>query len=634
MSPLAFFVHTLAATHSLATPRIRYLTIMPVIVMLGGAIVLMGLSSLLRRPMRLMVATVGSCAIALGSLGVSLWQWTDVTSHGAQTSIDHAVAMDGFSALFGVLFSCAMFLSALVLYGYLKRDGYQGPEVHVLALVSVSGAIIMAEANDLIVIFLGLEILSIALYVLAGQNHRRAASGEASLKYFILGSFSSAIFVYGIALTYGATGSTNLTQIADYLSHNLVTSNGILLAGLALLLVGFAFKIAAVPFHMWTPDVYQGSPSPVTGFMAAVAKAGGFAALLRVFISSFGVLRADWQPVIYAIAVLTLVVGAGLAVVQRDVKRMLAYSSINHAGFVLVGLQAASARGVSASLYYLFTYTFMVVGSFAVVTVMGRRGDKSHDITTYRGLAQRQPWLAVAFAILLLAQAGVPFTTGFLAKLQVVVAGVDAHSVPLAVIAMVTAAVAAFFYLRIGVLMYSPLRPAEVPPGLEPIAAGDPDQAMAEEWEGVGAAVGIDGAGGEGAAGDGRRREAQETGAPVDAPGALATWPEKPTWAGTERGVGVVTELNAELLLDRPAITATPSGGTEAPASATAIPTESEAPTTEEVADNDAADAVATRVPALTAAALGLCVGVTVLFGIWPAPLVDFAHKATLLFVG
>ena len=246
-----------------------------------------------------------------------------------------------------MLVAAAMLLTALVADGYLAREGIDGAEFHVLALISASGAMLMGSANDLIIIFLGLEILSIALYVLAAFNHQLAASGEAALKYFILGGFSSAIFVYGIALTYGATGSTNLTQIADFLSKNVVLSNGLLLAGLALMLVGFAFKVAAVPFHMWTPDVYEGAPTPVTGFMAAMAKVGAFAALLRVLFSSFGVSRADWQPIIYGLAVLIAARRAPSSpCVQRDVKRMLAYSSINHAGFILLGVQAATGRGV------------------------------------------------------------------------------------------------------------------------------------------------------------------------------------------------------------------------------------------------------------------------------------------------
>ena len=350
----------------------------------------------------------------------------------------------------------------------------------------------------------------------------------------------------------------------------MIVHNGVLLGGLALLLVGFGFKIAAVPFHMWSPDVYQGSPSPITGFMAAVAKVGGFAALLRVFVSSFGVLRADWQPVIYAIAVLTLLLGAGLAVVQRDIKRMLAYSSINHAGFILLGLQAANAAGVSGALYYLFTYTFMVIGSFAIITLLGRRGDASHDIAGYRGLASRQPFLALAFAVLLLAQAGVPFTTGFLAKLQVVAAAVDVHSVPLAVIAMVSAALAAFFYLRVAVLMYTPVRPSPLAPGQE--AAGGSLGAF-------GSAL----------------------------PGA-----DDATEVGLSGASAQITRLNAGLLLDDAPVT-----------------------TLEDdlIGEEHEEEGTVVKVPVTVAVAVGVCLAVTIVFGIIPAPIVDFAHKATLLFL-
>jgi NADH-quinone oxidoreductase subunit N len=434
-------------------------------------------------------------------------------------------------------------------------------------MLSASGAKLMGSANDLIVVFLGLEILSIALYVLAAFNHKRAESGEAALKYFVLGAFSSAIFVYGIALTYGATGSTNLPQIASYLSKNVVASNGVLLGGMALLLVGFGFKIAAVPFHMWSPDVYQGSPSPVTGFMAAVAKAGAFAALLRVFVSTFGVVRTDWQPIVWGLAILSLVVGAVLALVQRDVKRMMAYSSINHAGFILLGVQAADARGVSASLYYLFAYMFMVIGTFAVITVIGRVGDTGHQLSDYRGLGRRQPVLAGVFAVFLLAQAGIPFTTGFLAKFQVVAASVDVHSYALAVVAMVSAAVAAFFYLRVGITMYSPVGfvadpvVGEVDPA--PTAA-----AIAENA--VGSPVGPDGV-------------------DNDVPDRLVHQP-----GGAER---------------------------------TSLALMTEAP-----ADADVADRVV-DVPLLTWVAITLCAAFTVVFGIIPEPIIDFAHQATLLFV-
>jgi NADH-quinone oxidoreductase subunit N len=466
----------------------------------------------------------------------------------------------------------------------------------------------MGSANDLIVIFLGLEILSIALYVLTAFNHRRAASGEAALKYFVLGGFSSAIFVYGIALIYGATGSTNLVQIADFLSKSVVTSDGLLLAGITLLLVGFAFKIAAVPFHMWTPDVYQGAPSPVTGFMAAVAKVGAFAALLRVFVSSFGVLRADWQPVVYALALLTLLLGAALAVVQRDVKRMLAYSSINHAGFILLGVEAATVKGVSASLYYLFAYTFMVIGTFAIVTVLGRSGDTTHDISTYRGLARRQPLLALALAVLLLAQAGAPFTTGLWAKLQVVLASVDANSVPLAVVAMVSAAIAAFFYLRVAVLMYTPPALADAVPGAEP----DAEDPLPLPSGGVGAAD-LSGSFGPPSVVVGPAPIVHET---------------APAWTGSEVAVATVEHLNAALLLDTDGAEATTNGAVAARPVSDPPPAAIEAESADRTDDGERVP-----VPPLTALAIGLCVAVTVVFGVFPAPLIDLAHQATLLFV-
>jgi NADH-quinone oxidoreductase subunit N len=560
---------------TIPVPPIRWLAILPPIIMIGGAVVLLGVASLVSRPLRVRAGTIATIAISAGALGVAIWQWTDVQDHGAHTYVKQAVVMDGFSVLFMMLVSIAMILSALVGDGYLRREGVQGAEFHVLAMVSASGAMLMAMANDLIVVFLGLEILSIALYVLTAFNYRRAASGEAALKYFILGGFSSAIFVYGIALVYGATGSTNLTQIADFLSKNVVLSNGLLLAGLSLVIVGFAFKVAAVPFHMWTPDVYQGAPSPVTGFMSAVAKAGAFAAMLRVLLSSFGVVATDWRPVVYGIAVLTLVLGAVVALRQRDVKRMLAYSSINHAGFILLGVVAGTARGVSASLYYLFVYMFMTVGSFAVVTVLGRDGDRDHDLARYRGLAGRQPVLALVFAVLLLAQAGAPFTTGLWAKLQVVFAVVDAGYVPLGVIAMVTAAIAAYFYLRVAVLMY---------------AGGG----LGEPEAGVGSALAPST---EAAAPTGDVTVGHEDvmAAPVEQPIVAA--------AAEETTAAAVTTLNEQILL-----------ADDQPQTVDELPT-------------------AVPVPALSALSIGVCTGVTVLFGVWPQPLIDFANHATLLFL-
>ncbi|MDA8056667.1 MAG: NADH-quinone oxidoreductase subunit N [Actinomycetota bacterium] len=545
-----------AAAATIHTPHIDYLSILPVLIMMGGAVVLVVVSSLVRRVLGVSVGTLVATVTSIAALVAGVVQWYHVSDHGPSVTIAGAVAFDGFAVFVQIAVSMAMVLTALVADGYLRREGMDGPELHVLALLSASGAMLMGEANDLIVVFLGLEILSIALYVLAASNHKRAESGEAALKYFILGGFSSAIFVYGIALVYGATGSTNLPEIADYLARNVVASNGVLLAGLALLLVGFGFKVAAVPFHMWSPDVYQGSPSPITGFMAAVAKVGAFAALLRVFVSSFGTLRSDWQPAIWGLAVLSLVVGAVLALSQTDVKRMMAYSSINHAGFILLGVQAATVQGVSASLYYVFTYLFAVVGTFAVITLMARDGDRGHQLSDYRGLARRQPVLALAFVVLLLAQLGAPFTTGFLAKFEVVAAAADAHSYALAAVAMASAAIAAFFYLRLAVAMFSPAGPV----------------------------------------GDAVEGEPSSVGAPLPSP--VAGGPV----------AGLVLAADADPFAE--------------PASLAVL--------TDEAPEGD----VATRrvaVPPLTAAAIALCVGFTIVFGIVPAPIVDFAHQATLL---
>ncbi len=469
------------------TPGVDWGALAPLLVLLAGAGVLLMVSALTPRKPPPGTWAGATVAIAGASIASALPLWQEVTDpdRGPFSVVAGAVGIDGFSVFFTIVIGVTVILAALFTDGYLRREGMDGAEAYVLVLLSASGGLMMASANDLIVMFLGLEILSIAVYVLAAMHLRRVESQEAGMKYFVLGAFSSAFFLYGIALVYGATGTTNLGRILAF--DPAVTESGalvvdrldsgapaLLLAGLALLLVGFGFKVAAVPFHSWTPDVYQGSPSPVVTYMASGVKAAGFAGLLRVFVVAFEDYAPDWQPYVYVLAVATLLVGSVLAVVQTDVKRMLAYSSINHAGWILLGVQAASDQGVSGALFYLAAYTFMVAGSFGVVTVVSRRGDDAQGLDAYRGLARHRPLLALVFTVFLLAQAGVPLTAGFFAKFYVLTAAVEARSYWLAIVAMVSAVIAAFLYLRIIVAMYMSDEDVVAPAAPSPAPAGPP----------------------------------------------------------------------------------------------------------------------------------------------------------------
>jgi NADH-quinone oxidoreductase subunit N len=373
-----------------------------------------------------------------------------------------AIAFDTLAMFLTITICIGVLLVSMLTDSFLRGTPNEGPEIYALYLVAAIGGIVMASANDLIVLFLGLETLSLALYVLAASNRRSLASAESGIKYFVLGGFASAFFLYGIALLYGAAGTTNITEMVTtfQLEVDLTNPNALALAGLALLIVGLGFKVAAAPFHVWTPDVYQGAPSPVTAFMASVGKAAAFAAMLRVLVTALPFFRDDWRPVIWVLAVLSLLVGSFLAVVQTDVKRMLAYSSVTHAGFLLVGVEAAGhtageldpGDGMSSVALYLMLYSVLVIGMIGVVTIVSRAagnrdGDSSLD--SFKGLAKRRPALALGFTVLLLAGAGVPVTSGFIAKFGVIQAAVEVESYALAVIAMVAAVVAAFMYLRI-----------------------------------------------------------------------------------------------------------------------------------------------------------------------------------------
>jgi len=438
----------------------------------AGLVVVVLLAAWFARYLHLGLDAALTAMIGLAALAATWGLWNQrFEIDGAFNSVGDQLAVDGFALVFTGVISAAVVLVAFLLDDYLRREQLDGVEMYVLMLFSAAGGVVMASANDLIVLFLALETLSIAVYVMAAMHTRRSESQEAGLKYFVLGAFSSAFLLYGIALTFGATGSTNLIEIRTFLDSTVLLENGLLMGAFGMLLVGLGFKVAAAPFHAWTPDVYQGAPTPVVAYMASAVKAAGFAALIRVFVTTFGSYASDWQPAVYALALLTLIVGSFMAIVQRDAKRMLAYSSISHAGFILVGVQAASDAGTAAVVFYAVAYTFLVIGSFGVLAVVSGDGDRATSLDDLDGLAQRRPTLALALTIFLLAQAGVPLTSGFVAKFEVIGAAVDARSYWLAIAAMVTAVVSAFLYLRIVLSMYLGRAAEDAPPIRVPRAA-------------------------------------------------------------------------------------------------------------------------------------------------------------------
>lgn len=447
------------AAQSFVGPAIDWYRLSNILVILGGALVLLLVGSLTPKWPRGMYA-LGAAVTTGASAVLTALLWRDLGEGQSISLVGNALTLDHFGLLSTFVMTVSVLLVSLVVNDHLEREGEDGPEVYGLMLSALIGGIIMVLANDLLVLFLGLETLSLAFYLLVASSRKRSTSGEAGLKYFILGGFASAFFLYGISLIFGVAGSTNLPKVADGLARlNVGTSDSMVLAGVALLLVGFAFKVSLVPFHVWTPDVYQGAPTPITALMASVGKVAAFSALARVFLTGLSGRADDWAPAIYALAVVTLVVGSVVAVVQTDVKRMLAYSSISHAGFILVGLEAAThtsssdaALGVSSISSYLLIYSLLVIGTFAVASVVVGEGDATLD--SFKGLGKSNPVLALALTVLLLAQAGVPVTSGFIAKFGVIRAAVSVESYPLAIVAMVAAVVAAYLYLRIMVSMF------------------------------------------------------------------------------------------------------------------------------------------------------------------------------------
>jgi NADH-quinone oxidoreductase subunit N len=361
---------------------------------------------------------------------------------------------DGYALFFKITFMIIAFLTVLISMGYAHREGIDFGEYYALILFATLGMMLMAAGTHLIIIFLGLETMSISIYILAGMMREDRKSVESALKYFLLGAFATCFLLYGIALLYGATGSFYLKDIAVYISSKNLLRNPMLLMSLVFLTIGFGFKIAAVPFHMWTPDVYEGAPTSITAFMATGVKAAGFSALVRVFFSALPAFRPDWTSIMWVIALATMTLGNIVAISQTNIKRMLAYSSIAHAGYILVAFVAGNDLGTSGILFYLMAYAFMNLGAFTVVILLGKKGEENTLIKDYAGIGFKYPFLAAAMTIFLLSMAGIPPLGGFMAKFYVFSAAVKEKFYWLAILGVLNSAVSVYYYLRVTVLMY------------------------------------------------------------------------------------------------------------------------------------------------------------------------------------
>jgi NADH-quinone oxidoreductase subunit N len=453
-------------------PHIEYYELSPILVVFGVATLGVLIEALAPRAVRLAAQTI----LALGGL-VTAFVLVCLLHDRALVAAEGALAIDG-ETLF--LQGTILLLGALAVLLVAERriepggafatqaatvpgsaaeraadaTGWVQTEIFPLLMFAIGGMLVFPAANDLLLMFVALEVLSLPLYLMCGlARRRRLLSQEAAMKYFLLGAFSSAFFLYGVAMLYGYAGSVRLSKISAAVSGS-TGNDSLLLIGMALVAVGLLFKVGAVPFHAWTPDVYQGAPTAVTAFMAAATKVAAFGALLRVFYVGLGGAQWDWHPMIWAVAIVTMLFGSLVAIVQTDVKRMLAYSSIAHAGFILVGVAATNAKGLSATLFYLATYGFSTIAAFAIVSMVRRDGQEATHLSQWAGLGRRSPLVAGCFAFLLLAFAGIPLTSGFAGKFAVFSAAISAGATPLVVVGVLSSAIAAFFYARVIVLMF------------------------------------------------------------------------------------------------------------------------------------------------------------------------------------
>jgi len=430
-------------------PPVNLITLLPQIIVIVTGILVLLVDLWTPAQQKRFLAQISLAGLALAFLAcVGLWGRNE-------TGFAGMIRLDNFALFLNLVFLVASGLTILISVSYLAQQGLEHGEYYALLLFATAGMMVMGASIDLVALFLGLETFSIALYILAGFARTRLDSEESALKYFLLGAFASTFLLYGIALTYGATGYTSLTQIAAFLSQQqAITHHPMLLMGVGLSMVGFGFKIAMAPFHMWTPDVYEGAPTSVTAFMAAATKVAGFAALVRILLVAFPAAYNNWMPILALLAAVTMTLGNLVAIAQNNIKRMLAYSSIAHAGYVLIAVVVGNAAGTSATLFYLLAYALMTLGAFAIVIAVGRQGDEMVQIPEYAGLATRQPFLALLMAIFMLSLAGVPPTAGFVGKFYIFSAAVQSGLIWLALVGVLNSVLSVYYYLRIVVLMY------------------------------------------------------------------------------------------------------------------------------------------------------------------------------------
>lgn len=459
----------------LATPDVNLWLILPELIVCAVGVVVMLVDAFGKPAQRWITGSISLAGLA-ATAAASGWLW--LSWRGAASAFNGMIVLDELRLGFTLVFLVVSALTVLVSVVWVENERLPAGEFHSLLMFATAGMMFMASAGDLVIVFLGLEILSIATYVMCGFRRTDVRSNESSMKYFILGSFSSAFLLYGIALTYGATatasglpGTTNIVEIGRRLTESQYPL--LLFAGAAMMLVGFGFKIATAPFHVWTPDVYEGAPTPVTAFMAAGPKAAGFASFMRVFLFAFpfvvasgprvtGQIHAAWLGALVVIAILTMTVGNVVAITQNNVKRMLAYSSIAHAGYALVGFIAAGSApdaaqrnaAVGAVIFYLLTYAVMNLGAFAVVQMIARADDRRTEVEDYNGIGFQSPWLAFALSLFLLSLLGMPLTAGFIGKVMVFRAALDQGYYVLVVIGVLNTAVSAYYYLRLIIVMF------------------------------------------------------------------------------------------------------------------------------------------------------------------------------------